>query len=112
MQQEQQKTAQMNKLSSEIEYQKLKKVDIGGGQVGREGGQDSKEKQAHGHRIASKLSCFYISENMVPDTPCLDNLLASGQEGWTTKHMPREEQEEDNQECNKEFEQLLQAMDR
>ena len=44
---------------------------------------------------------------MVPDTPCLDNLVKGAEENWVVKEMPREEEEEDKQECHKEFEELL-----
>lgn len=61
MAQEEQKTKEMEKVAAEIVYSKPRKVEVSG-EWAKEGGEESQEKSAHGRRIASKLSCFYISE--------------------------------------------------
>lgn len=113
IQQEQQKLMDMNNLQEQIEYQRPSKVLILGDDQ-HELGEESTEKITHSQRIATKLSCFYISEIMVPDAPHMDHLNNTQQMELEelVKEIPKEEQEEDNQECNKEFEYLLQMMEK
>lgn len=82
----------MNNLQEQMSYSRPPKIVINS-EDHHELGDQSVEKVTHGQRIATKLSCFYISEIMVPDAPNMDHLSTVQQMDVeeSVKEMPKEE---------------------